>query len=372
MMQIYERTLGPVVDHLDSEAWHGYARELLHLMGLSPLTLFLLEKISAKDSYNNQELATSIGDVHFDNPVLVAAGWDKNGVAVRALYALGFGGVEVGSVLKRPQPGNPKPRQFMVGPGVAFNRLGFNSLGMEAVAKNLAKYQGSGIPIGVNIGKNKETPVADAAEEYAEVSKMLYQFASYFVINVSSPNTPRLRELQDKKPLTDIVQAINSVMDDEGKRKPLFVKIAPDLTYEAIDEVIEVVLLNKLTGIVATNTTNNPDIKKKYGVGDQMGGISGSDEEYRHMSTRIIAYIHNRVGKQVEIIGVGGVEDAETAYEKHAAGARVVQLVTAIRGKVFGAGALVARKINTGLRKKLKAEGMSSIREVIGTQAYKY
>jgi dihydroorotate dehydrogenase len=242
---------------------------------------------------------------------------------------------------------------------------------MNVVAENLAEYQKSGIPIGVSLGKNKETSAADAPEEHAAVARALYEYASYFVINVSSPNTPGLRELQDKSLLTDNVHAVNEAMDERGKRIPLLVKVAPDLTKEALDAVIEVVTENNLTGIIAANTTINADLKEKYGRQGEMGGLSGDDETYRRMTTLQVAHIYTQAkqaGKLIEIIGVGGVKDAATAYEKLAAGANAVQVVTAIRG----VGPLVAKSINQGLLKKFKQEGITSVQEVVGTQAHQY
>jgi dihydroorotate dehydrogenase len=369
--ELYKSTVGRFLNGRDSETWHDRARDMLHILGGNSLSLFLLEKLSAKATYNTGRLATSIGGVHFDNPLIVGAGWDKKGSAVRGLHALGFAGVEVGTVVKRPQIGNEKPRQFMVGDGVALNRLGFNSPGMNVVAENLAEYQKSGIPIGVSLGKNKETSAADAPEEHAAVARALYEYASYFVINVSSPNTPGLRELQDKSLLTDNVHAVNEAMDERGKRIPLLVKVAPDLTKEALDAVIEVVTENNLTGIIAANTTINADLKEKYGRQGEMGGLSGDDETYRRMTTLQVAHIYTQAkqaGKLIEIIGVGGVKDAATAYEKLAAGANAVQVVTAIRGE----GPLVAKSINQGLLKKFKQEGITSVQEVVGTQAHQY
>jgi len=292
---------------------------------------------------------------------MVGAGWDKAGKAVRGLYALGFSGVEVGSVLAFPQEGNPKPRQFMIGPGVCLNNLGFNTPdeGLSEVARNLDRYIGSRIPIGISIGKNKNIEARLAPWLHAIVARRLYDHASYFVINVSSPNTPGLRVLQDKGPLTDIVQAVNSVMDERGKRKPLFVKISPDLTFFALDDVIEVALNNK-AGIIACNTTDNQDIKGKYGQNwrNMPGGVSGDDLDYRAMVNEKIRHIRSQ-DKDIEIIGVGGVNSPETALEKMEEGANVIQVVTGIRSE----GPSVANKINRGIARRMDRDGVKSVSE---------
>ena len=230
---MYQKLIRPLLGKLDSETWHVRAREALHFAETTPLTLKLLEQSGDKRRrLYDKRLQVVVGGVTFDNPVMVGAGWDKAGRAIQALYTLGFASVEVGSVLAMPQDGNPKPRQFMLSPGVALNRLGFNSPGMHVVAANLARYAKSGIPVGISLGKNKEVQVKDAPQAHAVVAERLYDYAAYFAINVSSPNTPGLRALQEKKPLTDIVQAVNEVMENMGGRKPLFVKIAPELSLE--------------------------------------------------------------------------------------------------------------------------------------------
>jgi len=366
MPEIYKNTISPFLHKQDSETWHIKAREAFHLAEASPLTLWLLEKIATYKSERlyDKRLSVVVGGVEFDNPLVVGAGWDKYGRAVRGLHRLGFAGVEVGSVLAYPQEGNPKPRQWMLAPGVAMNRLGFNSPGAEVVARNLRRYKRDGIPVGISIGKNKDVPDTDAAKVYALVAEILYDYASYFAINVSSPNTPGLRRLQDKEPLKDIVLAVNNVMNSKGERKPLFVKIAPDLTETAVDDVIEVVSDYGLTGIIATNATNRGDLKIKYGrKAEEMGGISGDAEEYRKMATEKIAHIRKVAGDSLEIIGVGGVKDTATALEKIKSGARLIQVVTAIRGE----GTFLPGKINRGLVEYMQQEGVGDINELVGS-----
>ena len=362
---MYKKLIEPALSKLDSETWHTRAREVLHLAESTPFTLKLLEQFADHHRrFIDERLNVVLGGVELDNPVMVGAGWDKAGRAVKALHTLGFSGVEVGTAVAYPQEGNPKPRQFMLAPGVALNRLGFNSPGMEAVARNLERYNGSGIPIGISLGKNKVVQAEDAAQALAVVTERMYPYAAYFALNVSSPNTPGLRALQDKKPLTDIVQVVNETMDSMGGRKPLFVKIAPELTAGAIDDVIEVVLENGLTGIIAANTTINPDIKAKYGENwrNEAGGLSGDDPDYRRMATEKVAHIYQQTKGKVDIIGVGGVKDAQTALEKIKAGAKVVQVVTGIRGE----GTALPGRINRGIVDFMDKEGVRSVQELVG------
>ncbi len=365
---MYKEVISPILDKLDSETWHRRAREALHWTEISPLSLKILEQFTyRRKRFTDERLKVCLGGVEFDNPLVVGGGWDKVGRAVKGLWQLGFAGVEVGSILVYPQPGNPKPRQFMLGSGVSLNRLGFNSPGVEVVARNLRTYRNSSIPIGISIGKNKDVEAEDAPEAHAIVAKKLYHDAAYFVINVSSPNTPGLRELQDKGPLTDIVQAVNQVMGEMGGRKPLFVKIAPELTNEAVNDVIKVVMDNGLIGIIAANTTVSPELKAKYGERwrDEAGGLSGDDEDFRRMTTEKVAHIYRETNGKVEIIGVGGVKDTATALGKIKAGARIVQAVTGIRGE----GTTLPGRITRGLVKLMEQEGIKNINELVGSEA---
>lgn len=364
--EIYRDLVNPALNRLDSETWHNRVREVLHCAESNPFTLRILEKFAyQRERFTDERLNVVLGGVEFENPVMVGAGWDKDGRSVKALHTLGFSGVEVGSVLAYPQSGNPKPRQFMVDSGVSINMLGFNSVGVEKVEENLERYRDCDIPIGVSVGKNKDVESHDAPEAHAAVVERLYDNASYFAINVSSPNTPGLRELQDRQVLHDIVQATNEVMDVRGVRKPMFIKIAPELTEEAIDDVIRVVADNSLAGIIATNTTNNPNIKAKYGEewGSEMGGLGGDDPEFRRMSTEKIAHIYRETGGQMEIIGVGGVNDTESALEKIQAGAKVVQVITSIRE----IGPTLPGRLNRGLVEYMEQEGIASLDEIRGS-----
>ncbi|MEQ9618483.1 MAG: quinone-dependent dihydroorotate dehydrogenase [Deltaproteobacteria bacterium] len=367
---MYKEIVRPILNKLDSETFHDLARESLHFAEISPITLKLVEFFAhTHKRFADPRLNVNLGGVRFENPLIVGAGWDKAGRAVLALWRLGFASVEVGSVLEYRQPGNPKPRLFMVSDGVAINWLAFNSPGMDLVAKNLDRYKGSGVPIGISIGLNRDADQEYAPEAYAAVAKRMYEYADYYAINISSPNTPGLRNLQARESGNDIIQAVNESMDGEGGRKPLFVKIAPELSFKEIDDIIEIALDHSITGIIASNTANVPELKARYGERwrNQIGGLSGDDEEYRRMTTRQVAHIYRQAGDKLDIIGVGGIKDAGTALEKIRAGAKALQLVTAIRGEGPG----VAGKINMGIADYMSRHGIKSIDEIVGIDAGK-
>ena len=358
---MYKSIIRPVLDKLDSETWHNVVREGMHIAEASGASLKLLEFLSCSGNrLVDEKLNVNLAGIKLENPLLIGAGWDKSGRAIKALHSIGFAGVEVGSVLEHPQPGNPQPRQFMLNSGVCLNWLGFNSPGMQTVGYYLSSYKQSGIPLGISLGINKYIEPADAPRANAVVAEHLDDYAAYFAINVSSPNTPGLRKLQGKDNLIDIAQAVSEVTV-----KPVFVKIAPELTNQAVDDVIQVVMDNGLAGIIATNTTINPSIKAKYGKEWEKynGGISGDDGDFRMISTIKIEHIYKQVGDKIDIIGVGGIKDTETALEKIRAGAKALQIVTGLRGE----GPSIAYKINYGLVKYMNDEGVDNLSELVGT-----
>lgn len=317
-------------------------------------------------SVRDERLAVTVAGVRFENPLIVGAGWDKTARAVRALRSIGFAGVEVGSVVSGPQPGNPRPRQFMVTPEVCVNSLGLNSPGMDVVFRNLSRYGKLNFPVGVNIGINSDVGPRDAPRAYASVAAKFRDSADYFAVNVSSPNTPGLRKLQNAGDLESIIRAVReSLRTPEGKEKPLFVKISPDLSPEAIDDVVGVVADSGISGIIATNTTASRALKGGYGEKwkDVPGGLSGADPGYRELSTSVISHIYRTTGGKVEIIGSGGVSDASSALEKIAAGARAVQVVTGLRGE----GLSVANSINRGILRFMEKNGVASVGEITGS-----
>ena len=376
----FKLLVSPVLSRLDSETMHHGAKLALHFA--AEKTFGLGKMFLTPFAFQDPRLNVSVAGITFKNPILVGAGWDKSGEAVTGLLEIGFGGVEVGTVTEFSQPGNPKPRQFTINGGIAINRLGFNSKGMRAVAKVLLKYQGRNLPIGISVGKNKDVPDKDAPDAHAHVVHSLYDYGKYFAINVSSPNTPGLRGLQNKKPLTDIVVAVQKEMKKLGGLKPLFVKIAPDMDAKSIDDVIDVVAQTKITGIIATNTTVSEKIKGKYFVHDKRlalydekgkqrtwaqepGGFSGKDEDFKKMSTEVIRYIYRKARSRklpIIIIGVGGVHDSISALDKIKAGATLVQVVTAIRGEGPG----VAGQINKGIVMEMKRLGLTHFEDLVG------
>lgn len=379
-VRFYKRVVSPLLHALDSEKMHDRARRSLGIAGNVPFGVGrrLLSLYACRDP----RLRVTVAGITFENPVLVGAGWDKKGEAIAGLHALGFAGVEVGTVPEHPQPGNAMPRQFMVADGVAVNRLGFNSPGMATVAAHLDRQRGHGVPVGISVGINRTVLEAEAPQAHARVVRRLYAYGAFFVINVSSPNTPGLRGLQGKEPLTAIVRAVQAAMAACGGQKPLFVKIAPDLDTTAIDDVLDVAQHTGIAGIIATNTTIAPALKGKYPVtdrrlvrrdpagmprtwADEAGGLSGDDADYRARTTEIVRYLYRegrRRGLPLVIIGVGGIHDAATALEKIKAGATLVQVVTAIRGEGPG----VAGAINRGIVAEMRRLGLTHYAALVG------
>ena len=285
----------------------------------------------------------------FKNRVGLGAGLDKNARYLRELEALGFGSVEIGTVTPKPQAGNDKPRLFRLPKDKALiNRMGFNNDGVDVIVGRLQKFRSretdTRIVIGGNIGKNKSTPNEDAWKDYEICFKKLLDCVDYFVVNVSSPNTPGLRELQEKESLRKILSNLQSINTSNPKPKPLLLKIAPDLTKEQIDDVIDLALEIKLDGLVATNTTISRDgLQTPKGKVDEigMGGLSGLP--LKELSTEIIAYINKRTNGQVPIIGSGGIFSQKDAQEKINAGASLVQVWT---GFIYEGPAIVKNLLN--------------------------
>lgn len=352
-----------MTNQIDTENLHQAVVELLHIQEMIPLDNLTLQKFMKKvEKYTNEKLHITVNEINFENPLLVAAGWDKPGRAVKALYDMGFAGVEVGTVLSRFQTGNPRPRHFMMSASVSLNRYGFNNPGMEVIADNLERYKEMNIPTGISLGKNKELTDGEAPQAYAEVAKRMQEFASYFAINVSSPNTPGLRKLQDKEPLNNIVKAVKQ----SAANIPVFVKIAPDMTDEAVLDVIDVVTSNGLAGIIATNTTVNGELKAKYGENwrNEMGGLAGDDEEFRKMSTDKIRFIYKETQGKITIIGAGGIKDTKTALEKIKAGASLLQIMTALDIE----GPELPNKINKGIVEYMDKNGVKNVSELVGKE----
>ncbi|MFW5919574.1 MAG: quinone-dependent dihydroorotate dehydrogenase [Halanaeroarchaeum sp.] len=314
----------------------------------------ILDRLRDRFVVSNDRLRTDAFGVTFPNPVGVAAGFDKNARVPRALAALGFGHVEVGGVTAEAQPGNPRPRLFRLPEDRALvNRMGFNNEGADAVGDRLATTPAPDVPLGVNVGKSKSTPLEDAADDYLYTYERVGDHADFVVVNVSSPNTPGLRDLQDREPLERIL----GTLVDAGA-SPLLVKVSPDLHREAIADVVELAEELGLDGIVATNTT----IAREEGLQNenraQEGGLSGKPLEDR--ATALVRFVATRT--DLPVVGVGGIFTAEDAYEKIRAGASIVQLYT---GLIYE-GPTIARDINRGLLERLDRDGFDSIHEAVG------
>jgi dihydroorotate dehydrogenase len=292
--------------------------------------------------------ARTVFGLRFPSPVGLAAGMDKNGIALRAWPAVGFGFVEVGTVTAHPQPGNDKPRLFrLVEHEAVINRMGFNNLGSAALADRLAAYGDLGYPLGISIGKSKITPLEDAVEDYVTSLRRLYRYGDYFAVNVSSPNTPRLRSLQDAGQLRELLSALHteaaSLTVAGLDPKPILVKIAPDLTTSAIDELLQVCTDEHVAGIIATNTTITRPGVESHPLSGQTGGLSG--RPLGEIAAKTIAHIHNETGGALPIIGVGGIVEPSDATRLFDAGASLVQVYT---GLIYKGPGLI-RRINRSL-----------------------
>ncbi len=313
----YRRLVRPVLFALDPETAHHLAINALAFISRSPALLHSLGR------FRTEPKPTRVFGLDFPNPIGLAAGFDKNGVALPAWEALGFGFAEIGTVTAKAQPGNPRPRIFRYPEQEALiNRLGFNNDGADAVAHRLTRLRARGawprIPIGINLGKSKMTPLEDAPEDYVYSFRRLREFADYVVLNVSSPNTPGLRDLQAEAALAELLRAIR--LENRTTPKPVLLKIAPDLSLPELERVIAVCEANEIAGIVATNTTLDHGAIAE----GQIGGLSGAP--LRAKSTDFVQEIRARTS--LPIIGVGGIFDAESAREKFEAGAALVQVYT--------------------------------------------
>jgi dihydroorotate dehydrogenase len=314
----------------------------------------------------DDRLAQTLWGLRFNNPLGLAAGFDKNGVAAGLWASFGFGFAEMGTVTLHGQPGNPQPRLFrLMEDEAALNRMGFNNDGAEALADRLRSRvtSGWGLPLGINLGKSKVTPLEEAAADYGGSFRLLKNCGDYFVVNVSSPNTPGLRSLQSTEQLAPIFEALNN---ENTEGKPILVKIAPDLADEDVAAVVDLALQYKLAGIIATNTTIRRDGLKTERlsngglVTEEAGGISG--RPVRSRSTEVIGLIYRQTGGRLPIIGVGGIFTAEDAWEKITAGASLLQVYT---GWIYQ-GPGMAKQVMAGLVKNLDAQGLKHISEAVG------
>jgi len=321
MKDAYERFVRPLLFSIDAEIAHRFTIESLRAASHVDLTLRALNLFQPSAS------PKKLFGLTFPNAIGLAAGLDKNGVALPVWSAIGFGFIEIGTVTAKAQPGNPKPRIFRFPEQNALiNRLGFNNEGADAIARRLRKLQRSSrwpeVPVGINIGKSMSTPLTEATEDYLYSFRLLCEFADYIVLNVSSPNTPGLRELQGADALSELLSAIGE--KNLITRKPIVVKIAPDLAPSELDDIVSTCETNKVAGIIATNTT--VDHSSISTAQDEQGGLSGAP--LRGKSTALVREIAAR--STMPIIASGGIMDADSAREKIEAGARLLQIYTGL------------------------------------------
>ena len=317
----YERFIRPLLFSIDAEAVHHFTINCLRAASHVDLVLAALKRFQPEPS------PTMVFGLNFQNRIGLAAGLDKNGLALPAWAALGFGFIEIGTVTAKAQPGNPKPRIFRFPKQEALiNRLGFNNQGADTIAARLGKLKESGrwpaVPVGINIGKSAITPVSDAAADYLYSFERLHEFADYIVLNVSSPNTPGLRDLQDAEALSKLLRMIGE--KNVTTNKPIVVKIAPDLTSAELEQIVMTCEANNVAAIIATNTTLDHSTVPLEG--DQQGGLSGAP--LRERSTALVRAIASR--SRIPVIASGGIVDGKSAREKIEAGATLIQVYTGL------------------------------------------
>ena len=333
---------------MEPEKAHYFTFSVIKFMhkipGIGPL-------LNAIYGFHHPKLEKTLFGLHFKNPIGLAAGMDKDATLFNEFGNLGFGFVEIGTVTPKPQPGNDKPRSFRLLKNEALiNRMGFNNEGVKAAAIRLKNRKDRTVIIGGNIGKNKVTPNEEAINDYEINFNELFDVVDYFVVNVSSPNTPNLRDLQEKEPLTKLLNRLQELNHTKPKPKPILLKIAPDLTDSQLDDIIDIVKITKIEGVIATNTTISRDGLnytkeeiEKFGA----GGLSGKPLTKR--STEVVKYLKQKSKNAFPVIGVGGIHSAEDAIEKINAGADLIQLYT---GFIYEGPGLI-KKINKEIVKQL-------------------
>ncbi|PSB33986.1 dihydroorotate dehydrogenase (quinone) [Chlorogloea sp. CCALA 695] len=372
-MDIYQSVVSPILfSGLKTDPEWLQKQTISNLVKLDKSKNIISQGVKAQLAkslnFSHDSLQQNLWGLEFSNPVGLAAGFDKDGLAAGMWSSFGFGFAEIGTVTLQAQPGSPLPRLFRLPVDkAALNRMGFNNCGSAAMAAQLAerfKTAKSLIPIGINLGKSKVTPLEDAPADYLGSFRALQKWGDYFVVNVSSPNTPGLRSLQDAGSLNAIIDALQQ--ENQG-RKPILVKIAPDLEWEAIADIIKVAQVQQLAGIIATNTTIRRDNLQTQviattgkSVHEENGGISGLPVKNR--STEVIRFIYSETKGQLPIIGVGGIFTAADAWEKITAGASLLQVYT---GWIYE-GPLMVRRILIGLQEKLLEHQLTSVSQAIG------
>ena len=335
---MYRKIISPFLFLFDPEKIHTFTFFLIKVFFKIPILGFIIKSFYKVES---PKLTRKLFGLTFENPVGIAAGFDKNATHISEFEKFGFGFIEIGTVTPNPQYGNPKKRLFRLKEDTAIiNRMGFNNDGVTKIKNRLKKNYN--VLIGGNIGKNKVTPNSQAKNDYIICFKELYNYVDYFVVNVSSPNTPGLRELQSKEFLNDLFIELNKLRLNETIKKPILIKISPDLSKEKIIEILEVIDTNNIDGIIATNTTiDYPNLKSKNK--NETGGLSGAP--LYDKSNEVISFISRKTNGKLPIIGVGGISTPEQAVKKIEAGAHLIQLYTGIIYEGPG----IVRKINKKL-----------------------
>jgi len=342
------RLFKPLFFAFSPENAHHLTMFLLDIAAAFPPARWLLRSLFC---YRHRSLTHEFAGLHFPNPVGLAAGFDKDGRHIRGLACLGFGFIEVGTVTPLPQDGNPLPRLFRLPMDQALvNRMGFNNQGLEALVGRLKNLREQGVPegiiIGGNIGKNKATPNEQAYQDYHLCFEALHPWVDYFVVNVSSPNTPNLRALQEKEPLAQLLHGLQRANQAKSQPKPILLKIAPDLTDDQLNDIADIVESTGITGLIATNTTiSRAELHTPAAQLQSIGAGGLSGVPVRERATQVIRYLRQRLSPEVLIIGVGGIDSAAAAHEKMAAGANLVQVYS---GLIYKGPSLV-RQILKGL-----------------------
>lgn len=342
---MYKSIIRPILFLFSPEDSHRIVATLLKIGSVIPFVNWFIKK---SFSISNPVLETTVAGIKFPNPVGLAAGFDKNAIMYKEMGNLGFGFVEVGTVTPLPQPGNPKPRLFRLPKDKALiNRMGFNNDGVQKIAERL-KSRKPGLIIGGNIGKNKEVTNEEAFRDYQACFDALFNEVDYFVVNVSSPNTPGLRGLQEKEPLNNLLSGLQEKNEKHTTPKPIFLKIAPDLSNEQLDEIADIVKDCRISGVIATNTTISRENLKTDTASFGNGGLSGKPVLKR--STEVLKYLHAKSAGAFPIIASGGIHSVEDAMEKLDAGASLIELYT---GFIYE-GPMLIKRINKEILRRRK------------------
>ena len=377
LVKIYETLLGPVLKNdrgIDAESLTNFSLNLLAFCSNKkdwPIIANILDNIKQDLNINNAKLQQQVCGIDFLNPLGLAAGFDKNGIAANLWQDFGFGFSEIGTITKHAQSGNPKPRLFRLAKEqAALNRMGFNNNGADSILRNFKRQnlctykKEKNFCLGINFGKSKITPLSNSQEDYIYSMKLLIPFCNYAAINISSPNTEGLRKLQDPILLKELLKEIKLIPNCP----PLFVKIAPDLSLQEIDEICQLINDEEIDGIIATNTSINRlgledrvVLESGLKLSEEKGGLSGTPLQYK--ANKIIKHIH-KLDKKIVLIGVGGIDSPKSAWERICSGASLIQIYT---GWIYKGPQLVP-DILRGILHQLNAHGISNIKEAIGSE----